>query len=632
MGQSRSFSVENEVIDHPPFQAVRPQLLRKSPNYWLPLAIACFFLFFFALGSWGFIDPGDGYFSEAAREMMERGEYLVPHLNYQIYFSKPILIYWMIISAYQAFGVNEFAARFWSAAMATALVAMTYWTTSSLANKRAGLLAALALATSPLYITFARMSLIDMTFSALVGMAFCSTAMVFFSKSQRYWPYIYVALGLAVLAKGPAALLVFFAGTFGFLLLNIKSPALRPAMAKLHLVKGLLIFSVITIPWYAAVTYATNGLWTKVFFLFENIARFKGHTNHKAPQFWFYLPVLAYGFFPWVLFLPAAISAPFREWFKNRGTPASKSFDPNQLALYFACSSLAILLFFSISLTKLQTYILPAFCGLSVMVGLMMDKWLTREELGSKVRYLRHSMNVLLGVAVVALIALCITTPVFINPDLLDLVHFKFAPAIKTFLAEQINPFWRVVSAIGLLIGPCGFIWARKLLLSGKTQRAAIVLMSTVVVTASVAAQAAFHIGYNVRQHGIHEAIRAIPDDNGKVVIFRDFKPSIIFHLKRPVDTFFDVTRLFPLSTKSDTKLYMIVGSNELNEMLAAHGPNIQMLSHKGNWYVFTSNTLGHKSLPTLEESFKSGIDLSGGEFSWGTLPFAGGTKPPSVH
>src|SRR5581483_406286 len=66
----------------------------------LLLLVACAFLFFLGLGSYGLIDPGDGYFSEAAREMIETGDYVTPRLNYQIYFSKPILIYWLISSAF----------------------------------------------------------------------------------------------------------------------------------------------------------------------------------------------------------------------------------------------------------------------------------------------------------------------------------------------------------------------------------------------------------------------------------------------------------------------------------------------------------------------------------------------------
>ncbi len=72
------------------------------------LTAACLGLFFLGMSSFGVTDPGEGYYVEAAREMVESGDFITPHLNYQIYFSKPILTFWLMAIPYKIFGVSEF--------------------------------------------------------------------------------------------------------------------------------------------------------------------------------------------------------------------------------------------------------------------------------------------------------------------------------------------------------------------------------------------------------------------------------------------------------------------------------------------------------------------------------------------
>jgi 4-amino-4-deoxy-L-arabinose transferase-like glycosyltransferase len=271
---------------------------RSDKRNFALLLLCCAALFIWRLWSPPLLDPGDGYFTEAAREMVESGDYIVPHLNYQIYFSKPILIYWLISSAYHVLGVNEFAGRIWSAIMATALVLCAYWMVRCISNSRAGLIAGTLLASSPLVVTYARMSLVDMTFSSLLGIAWCALVMTVATESRKWWPIMYVALGLSLLTKGPAGGVLFVAACAAYLI------AVRPGWAwigtqlkKVHLLWGLLLFAAITVPWHIAVGLATNWLYLKVFYLYENVGRYAGQTNHNHPEPWFYLVVFGYGFF-----------------------------------------------------------------------------------------------------------------------------------------------------------------------------------------------------------------------------------------------------------------------------------------------------------------------------------------------
>ena len=93
---------------------------------WVLLAAVCLLGFFAALGSFHLIDVDEPRYAGAAREMMAGGDWLTPHFNSVVRFDKPVLFYWLIALAYGIFGINEFAARFWSAALASGLVFFLY--------------------------------------------------------------------------------------------------------------------------------------------------------------------------------------------------------------------------------------------------------------------------------------------------------------------------------------------------------------------------------------------------------------------------------------------------------------------------------------------------------------------------
>ena len=488
----------------------------------LILIASCLAVFFFRLGSVPFLDPGDGYFTEASREMIERGDFIVPHLNYQIYFSKPILIYWLIIGAYKVLGVNELAGRIWSAIFASALVLCTYWMVRSLANRRAGIFAALVLITSPLVVTFARMALVDMVFSSLLGIALCALVMTCFVGSGRWWPVLYLALGLSVLTKGPAGIVLFGLGVTGFLLVaRPRKQWMLQQFGSLHAPLGSLIFASVVLPWHIAVGIATRGLFLKVFYLYENLGRYAGHTNHRHPEFWYYLPVLAYGFFPWVLFLPPAAR---QLWVANRsitrlGTDESTQAQGKSSGLLLvACWATAIFLFFTLTSTKLETYILPSISAFAVLIGCTLDDWLTRLEEGKPVsRWMKGNSICLAAISVASVIA--------------ALIGAAVVKEISTGLKV-----WAIAGALCLAIG-----WTRQAILfkRGSYSRSLCWLLGSAVVACAILAPVAFEIGYKYKQQDVHAVIEAIKGQDAQVALYREFKPTLMFYLHKPIDSFF---------------------------------------------------------------------------------------------
>ena len=480
------------------------------------LFFVCLVMFFWDLGSFGIIDPGDGYFSEGAREMIELGDYVRPHLNYQVYFSKPILMYWLIASAYHVFGISEFAARFWPAALSTGLALSIYWLGRCAFSRKTGLLAGLVFASSPLVVTFARLSLVDAPLMCFVGLAMLAFVMTTVLGSRRWWPVLYVAMGLSLLTKGPVGV-VLLAGAFAVFLL-VRRPCRRTIkqwLARLRIIPGSLIFVALVAPWHLAVARATDGLFLQVFYLYENVARFQGHVNHEHPEPWYYLGVLAYGFFPWIVFLPPALGNVFKA---RRGSGDLERRGADTL-VFLACFVLVVFGFFTVSVAKVQTYILPAFPALSLLVAAVLDRWL-RTSFAP--RWLTAAT------AGLAAFALCAAAG---------------APVLALSLPGLTA--WAGWSAVlsGLLIGvgwTGAFLWLRR----RRTAAALYLLVATTVAGCAATCRVAFEVGYRLRDASLNALIRPLQGQPGQVAFYQEFKPSVMFYLQRPVDTFFSADQL----------------------------------------------------------------------------------------
>src|SRR5262245_24861683 len=187
------------------------------------LAIACYVFFFHALGSIGLVGPDEPRYAAIAREMLLTGDYVTPRLYGSAWFEKPVLMYWGAALGYRIFGINEAGARFPSALGAAFCVFLLYWCGRKLWDRSIGFVAALILATSIGWFTFARAASTDMLLTLCL-----TAALVFFlaalndpSPRGRWWFYaFYAAIGLGVLAKGPVALLLPALSLAGFLFLR----------------------------------------------------------------------------------------------------------------------------------------------------------------------------------------------------------------------------------------------------------------------------------------------------------------------------------------------------------------------------------------------------------------------------
>ncbi len=351
--------------------------MTKTGKYiWIGFAIMIAVSYFFGL-TIPLLGPDEPRYSQIAREMFERGDWITPKLGGFDWFEKPALLYWLQIISFKLFGINEFAARFGSAIFGLGtILSLRILARKSLfkeendSSKRdefANWLALIA-ASSVGLIAFSRGASFDiiLTFpitASLVGYFIFdrSNAETFAGK---YLPLVafYFFVGVALIAKGLVGIVLPF-GIVGFYhLICWKIP--RKALI-FSLLWGSIFSLLVAGIWYLPM-YMTNG-WKFIdeFFIQHHFQRYSSNKYQHPQPFWFFWVVLPLMTIPWLPFFLAAVYKRLRETFakvgQKTGTESSTN-DQDVFALRkFALAWMLVpLLFFSVSGSKLPGYILPA--------------------------------------------------------------------------------------------------------------------------------------------------------------------------------------------------------------------------------------------------------------------------------
>jgi 4-amino-4-deoxy-L-arabinose transferase-like glycosyltransferase len=334
------------------------QRLRGRNDHYLLLVLAWVLLSLVNLGTSSLWDIDEGNNGECAREMYEAGNWVVPTFNFGFRVDKPALLYWMQMSCYHVFGINEFSARLPSALAALLAVLLTYQIGRKMFGEGAGFLSSLMLLSSMLFCGAAHFANPDALLCACTTLTF----LIFWNGLERgddrWMLHCGISTGLAMLAKGPVGIVLPGMVISLYLLWARQLRRLfRPA-----LVWGLLIFLLVSAPWYAWVGAETRGEFLRGFFLKHNLSRFnEAMENHSGPIF-YYLIVLLIGFAPWSIFFGLA------GWHSRqyRGDPRYR---------FLFCWIGVYLVFFSVSKTKLPNYVLPIYPPIALLTGHFLDRW-----------------------------------------------------------------------------------------------------------------------------------------------------------------------------------------------------------------------------------------------------------------
>lgn len=534
-------------------------------------------LYFIGLETFPSIDPAEAYYVEAAREMVELNNWIVPYLNYQVYFSKPIITFWLIAASYKLFGISELASRLPFALLSSAMVFSIYHSVGRLYSQRAGMFSALCLATAPLFLLVSRISPVDIAFGFCLELSILATAMTL-EKKGKFWSYvIWAALALGLLTKGPAMLVLYGASLVLFLVWY--RPTLYQSeewLKQLNVIPGVLLFLAIAIPWHWAVHQASNGLFLKVFFLYENFARFSGHTNMGKMSWWFYIPVILAGFLPWIVCAPFC----FLDYFRKKEVAM-------RLFLSFIATTFVI---FSLSGTKLITYILPVIPMLSIVIGVFLDRWLNRPS--------DYGKNV-----TAVLIALGFTSIACFTGTYYSLAKVAVPDLFK----------W-IVIAVSIITGAAFALSLWKLLQRSITQEKFITFCFAAQVTyLALLCPISFYIFGNKMQLDLKTITLKASSMTDRISLFGEFMPSAIFYAKKPVNCFFNLDQIKAQNSAPDTKSYkgeqlLIVKDKDLKRLSAIPGLKLESVMDSGNWHLYKTPGYMVTCVPTLEDVFKDPI------------------------
>ncbi len=325
---------------------------------------------FFHLGSLPLIGADEPRYARIAQEMLQDHRWITPTLEFKPWLEKPPLYYWITLPFYALFGTTETTARLGPAILAVVCALSVYWLGTKLWSRHAGFMAAAILLTALGYAGFARGASTDMPMTACLTIALVLLAAAAVEKhfgAFRVLP-AYLFLGLAVLAKGPVALILVAGILLLFWLFDERGGSFR----RWHVMSGTLLAAAVSLPWYW-LAYRQNGFaFIATFFINHNLARYVSDIHHHTEPFYYYIPIILGLFFPWsawlLLLVPASIRAAVRSW---------RSWDPANL--FMLCWIIFPLAFFSLSESKLSGYVLPTLPPLALLLGAVWSKAVAGE-------------------------------------------------------------------------------------------------------------------------------------------------------------------------------------------------------------------------------------------------------------
>ena len=339
------------------------------------IAFICLILFSFQLGNRPFATPDEGRYVEIPREMVATGDWVTPRLNGVKYFEKPPFLYWLQACSFKVFGLNELGMRLWIVIFATLGCVATYAFGQSIFDRVTGLMAAGVLATTALYFSLARLIILDMVVSTWVTLAlFCFYQALYKPPSQarRLWFYGFsAACAFGVLTKGIMALAV----PGPFIVLWLSYTRQWRLLMPVYLIGCCAVFLAITAPWHILVSLKNPEFLYK-YFIVEHFLRYTTTIHARYKPVWFFFPITLVGLLPWTTFLYGASSssrgaagdAVIQEKTWMATLTSFVRHDEGRHSFLWIWTGW-VLLFFSVSNSKLIPYILPIFPPLALLIG-----------------------------------------------------------------------------------------------------------------------------------------------------------------------------------------------------------------------------------------------------------------------
>ncbi|MCS7016167.1 MAG: glycosyltransferase family 39 protein [Gemmatales bacterium] len=475
------------------------------------------------LGAHSLWDVDEARNAECAREMWEAGDWIVPTFNYELRTDKPILPYWLIMLSYERFGVSEWSARLPSALAGIATCILTYGLGWSMFGRWMGFLAGTMLASAILFNVLSHAVTPDALLILWTTAALTSAWLGIAHARPSWLAWFGLFTGLATLTKGLVGILLPMTAVGLFLIWERKLSLLWNRW----LVWGIVLWLVVTLPWYIAVGVATKGEWLVGFFGRHHVERFTTPLEGHRGGIWYHPLGLLIGFAPWSAWLVVALTGMLVQWYRQRSQKraASESSSsgttrhPASALRFLACWCATWLIFFSLAQTKLPNYVAPIYPALALVTSMWLVAWMTKqtEAPGWMIATTLAVWGLIgVGVSVGILVASgVIFVPVLEGrtiPDLARLSWLGLIPVLGATLAAWAWHRGRYLAVAGsCLVSGVGFV------------AVGAAYGPTLVHSAKIA-------------HRFGEAIRQTQSEPEiRVACYGWFQPSIVFYVQRRV-------------------------------------------------------------------------------------------------
>ncbi len=333
-------------------------------------------LFVWNLGNTGLFDETPPLFAASGRAMSITGDWLTPKVNGLNRFDKPPLVYWAMGFFYSlpAQPVWDQLGT-WSARLPSALSSlflmlvlgdtlMRFPQGSNPFPRRTALITSLAFALSPLVLIWSRIAVSDALLCSMLGIS-----LIFhwrrFADSKTPWWIGWFFLGLAVLTKGPVALVI---TTMTFCIFSLVRKDANNFIKSIKVFSGLTLTLIVCIPWYLMELLVEGQAFWDSFFGYHNFQRLTSVVNSHQQPWWFFVLVLVIASLPFTPFLLLSLFQQFSN-FKNLRILSLQKPDQS-LQLFGASWMISIFLLFTFAATKLPSYWLPATPAAAILIGL----------------------------------------------------------------------------------------------------------------------------------------------------------------------------------------------------------------------------------------------------------------------
>ena len=480
-----------------------------------------FIIFVWQLGTTGLVDETPPLFAAASKAMAETGNWLTPQVNGLPRFDKPPLVYWLMGIGFLIPG-NEFwdPLGTWSARLPSALstillmlfvgdTLMRYPQENNYFNRRTAIIASLAFALSPLVIVWGRIAVSDALLCSNLGISLLLKWRRYARPEKESWWLSWIFLSLAILTKGPVALIltsltIFFFALFQNDFFNIFK-IIKP-------IPGLFVVFIISFPWYFFELLIEGKPFLESFFGYHNLQRFTSVVNSHNESWWFFLIIACIASLPFTPLLIVSVFTNLQNIFKGDNRSIK---EPEKSLVEFAFFWLfSVFIFFTFSATKLPSYWLPATPAAAILISFSLTTYVKKDF----IKNLAWNLTIFLSL-LFTIILFCSRLWIGLLSD----------PEIPNFSKELINSFLTYKAGfIFLLISLLGIIFS-----SRKFDGKLLILQIPLAISHLFIVLPTFELADRLRQLPLRQASELLLNSqnrNEPLVMVGAMKPSVHFY------------------------------------------------------------------------------------------------------